>query len=132
MIIHIFILILALVGIGETLYLNYERKRKRPPVCVIGDACKEVWESKYSKTFGVSNEILGIVFYTTVAFIEGVLLLGDTSAQMILGEQGLIIIGTLMSCYFIFLQWQIIKRWCFWCTISAFLVWGMFIFLFFF
>jgi uncharacterized membrane protein len=129
--IDIIILILALVGLGETLYLNYERvNNKRPPVCIIGSDCKEVWASKYSKTFGVSNEILGIVFYSTISVIETAILAGVGSKELYLGQIILILSGTIMSIYFIFLQWKIIKKWCFWCTISAFIVWGMFVALF--
>jgi uncharacterized membrane protein len=125
--IHIIILILALGGIGESLYLNYERRRERPPVCVIGHDCGEVWASPYSKTFGVSNEILGIVLYATAAVIEWTLFLGNGTEAMIIGESLVLIAGAIMSCYFVYLQWRVIKAWCFWCTLSAIITWVMFL-----
>jgi len=116
---HIIILILALVGFGESCYLIYERKRKRPPVCVIGNECGEVWASPYSRTLGIPNEILGVVFYTVIAVVEVLLYRGDTSLVLINGEYAILIAGTFMSCYFTYLQWRVICAWCFWCTLSA-------------
>lgn len=123
--VHIILFGLAILGILESLYLNYECRRNRAPVCLIGDECHIVWESPYSKTFGVSNEILGLVYYTVIAAIEASLLLGDTSYQMIFGEYFFLIAGSFMSCYFFYVQGRLIKAWCFWCTLSAVIVWIM-------
>lgn len=123
--IHLIIFILSLVGVAEALYLNYECRRNRAPVCIIGNQCEIVWESKYSKTFGVSNEILGLIFYTTLAFVEGMIVLGDTSSTVALGEIILLVGGSIMSVYFFYVQWRLIKAWCFWCTVSAVIVWVM-------
>lgn len=120
---HLIIFVLAIIGIAESLYLNYECRRNRAPVCLIGNDCHVVWESSYSKTLGVSNEILGLIFYITLAFIEWVIFKGDTSLQMMTGEYLFLIGGALMSCYFFYIQWRVIKAWCFWCTLSAIIVW---------
>lgn len=122
---HLIIFILSLIGIAESLYLNYECRRHRAPVCLIGDDCHVVWDSPYSKTFGVSNEILGLVYYVAMATIELSLLSGDTSPLMAIGEYLMLIGGALMSCYFFYIQWRVIKAWCFWCTLSAVIVWVM-------
>lgn len=123
--VHLIILFLALIGIGDSLYLNYERRRKRPPVCVIGHGCGVVWESPYSTTLGISNEILGIIFYATLIIIEWTLFIGDKSALMGVGEALFLGVGSLVSCYFVFLEWRVIRAWCFWCTMSAIIVWTM-------
>lgn len=122
---HLIIFILSLIGVAEALYLNYERKRKRPPVCIIGNDCAKVWASPYIKTFGVSNEILGIIFYAVMAVVEWTLFFGDTSFFMVTGEYIFLFSGTLMSFYFFYVQWRLIKAWCFWCTLSAVIVWTM-------
>lgn len=123
---HLIIFVLALVGICESLYLSYERKKKRAPVCVIGYECGKVWESPYSKTFGVGNEVLGIIFYTTVAVVEWTIFFGNTSSLVMTGEYIILFGGFVMSCYFLYLEWRIIRAWCFWCTLSAVIVWIMF------
>ncbi|MDO8604512.1 MAG: vitamin K epoxide reductase family protein [bacterium] len=124
---HLIIFILALIGIGVCLYLNYERKRKRPPVCVIGNSCATVWESPYSKIFGVSNEILGIIFYATLAVVEWSIISGNISEQIIIGEIMILVGGIAMSTYYLFVQWRVIRAWCFWCTLSAIIVFLMII-----
>ncbi|TAN37171.1 hypothetical protein EPN27_00300 [Patescibacteria group bacterium] len=123
--IHLIIFILSIVGLFEALYLNYECRRDRAPVCLIGSQCSVVWDSPYSKTFGVSNEILGLIYYATLAVVEYSIFLGDTSLQMMVGELIILVGGALMSCYFFYVQWRLIKAWCFWCTLSAIIVWLM-------
>lgn len=123
--IHLIIFILALVGVLESLYLNYECRRHRAPVCLIGDECHLVWDSPYSKTFGVSNEILGLIFYVAVATVELDILSGDSSQLMAVGEYLALFGGAIMSCYFLYIQWRVIKAWCFWCTLSAIIVWAI-------
>ncbi len=122
---HLIIFTLALVGVGEALYLIYERKKKRLPVCVIGTSCETVWRSPYSRTFGVENETLGIIFYTVIAMVEGALLLLRYDPLLVLGESIILAGGAVMSCYFVYVQWRIIKAWCFWCVLSAIIVWVM-------
>lgn len=123
--IHLIIFILSIVGLFEALYLNYECRRHRAPVCLIGDQCGVVWDSPYSKTFGVSNEILGLIYYATLAVVSYSIFLGDTSLQMVAGELIILVGGAVMSCYFFYVQWKLIKAWCFWCTLSAIIVWVM-------
>ncbi len=122
---HLIIFILAIAGLAEAIYLNYECRRHRAPVCLIGNQCDIVWDSQYSKTFGVSNEVLGLIYYATLALVEWMLLLGDTSSLMIIGEYIILIGGAIMSLYFFYVQWRLIKAWCFWCTLSAVIVWAM-------
>ncbi|OIP65277.1 MAG: hypothetical protein COV32_00480 [Candidatus Yonathbacteria bacterium CG10_big_fil_rev_8_21_14_0_10_43_136] len=122
---HLILFILSLVGLAEALYLNYECRRHRAPVCLIGNQCSVVWDSPYSKTFGVSNEILGLIYYTTLATVELVIFSGSASELMIIGEYLILISGAIMSCYFFYVQWRLIKAWCFWCTLSAIIVWVM-------
>ncbi|MCK9345274.1 MAG: hypothetical protein M0P64_04150 [Candidatus Pacebacteria bacterium] len=123
--IHLIVLILAIIGEMVTIYLFAERTKKRPPVCPIGDGCSVVWESPYSKTCGVGNDILGIIFYTLVGIIELAFLAGCTFSYLIPIEYMVLLGGALLSCYFVYLEARVICAWCFWCTLSAFLTWGM-------
>lgn len=125
MVIHQILLGLAFVGVAVCAYLMYERNRKRPPVCVIGQSCATVWESPYSKIFGIGNEVFGMVFYLAVAGIEYALLNGIAPLPVFAGEMVVIAIGFFMSCYYVYLEWRIIQAWCFWCTLSAVIVWTM-------
>lgn len=105
---------LATIGICETAYLISKRRRKQEPACIIGDACSIVLGSKYSKTLGIHNDILGLVFYIAIL----ALVLIETQLLMPLA-----IIGSLSSLYFTYIQFFKIKSWCFWCLMSALNTW---------
>lgn len=122
---HLIIFILALVGAGDSLYLIYERKKKCAPICVIGTRCETVWLSPHSRTLSVGNEVLGIIFYSAMIAIEAALFFFSYDPLFVLGEAVFLATGFSMSCYFIYLQWRVIRAWCFWCTVSAFIVWVM-------
>jgi uncharacterized membrane protein len=82
-----------------------------------------VLESRYKKTLGIRNDVLGIVFYAVISVATAFLFIGvepvifwDRFART------LIFAGVFMSLYFTFLQWRVIKVWCFWCLMSAFTI----------
>lgn len=124
--VHIIVLIAAFLGIGITSYLRIQHWRKKPPVCVIGEGCEVVAESPYSQTFGIGNDILGFLFYVAVVILEVGVMNGCNSSFVIVAERVLLGTGASMSLYFTFLQWRVIKAWCFWCMSSAVLTWIMF------
>ncbi|MHB8651862.1 MAG: vitamin K epoxide reductase family protein [Minisyncoccota bacterium] len=117
---HLVLLFLSIAGMAETLYLLRKHVVHQNPVCIIGDQCHTVWESTYSKTFGVSNDILGMVFYALVGVLElmivGKMYVGTLFMQ---AEAMLVVAGFCMSGYFFYLQWRIIRAWCFWCVLSG-------------
>ena len=122
---HLIIFVLSIVGFVEAIYLLTQRMKKRPPVCVIGQSCATVWESPYSKTFGIGNEVLGMIFYGVIGSIEYFIMTGATHLVFFAGEMIILAIGFFMSCYYVYLEWRIIQAWCFWCTLSAVIVWIM-------
>lgn len=117
---QIIILTLAAIGIIETIYLIHKRVAHQVPICPIGTGCATVLESKYNKLFGVNNDVLGLLFYIIISFITVFLMIG-IGPMAILGMLVKIIIGggVIASLGLIFIQWQIVKAWCFWCIMSA-------------
>ena len=121
---------LAAIGISETNYLISKRVALSAPVCPIGDDCSVVLESKYDKIFLVPNDLLGLIFYFVVLAIAALLVIGTAPFSLPLSFFALILkiavlVGSLMSLYFVYLQWHIIKAWCFWCVMSACTIWLM-------
>ncbi len=111
---------LAAFGIAETAYLIEKRYASEKPVCPIGGGCRAVLESKYNRMFGVHNDILGFGFYVAVCIISGlfVVQVGPTdlwNKLLILMVGG----SAIMSLVLIFIQWKIVKHWCFWCLMSS-------------
>lgn len=114
------LIVLSLLGIVNTVYLIWKSRIKEPLVCPIGQDCNKVLNSKWNKIFFIKNDILGLLFY--VGVIVGVVLLlfefnGAILKILTIGSG----IGVLFSGFLIFIQAKIIKNYCFYCLISAFI-----------
>lgn len=110
---------LAAIGLAETSYLVRKRQSGEHAVCVIGKGCSDVLEGKYNKTLGIHNDALGLVFYAAMMIATALIVLevGDDTLAKI--ASALLIGAVLMTLRFIYLQWRVIKVWCFWCLMSA-------------
>lgn len=112
---------LSAIGISETAYLIKKRKQEEAPVCVIGEGCYKVLSSKYNKIFGlVHNDLIGFLFYVVIAAATGFLVLEiepvylfDLAAKVLIG------IAAVTSLILVYIQWRVLKAWCFWCVMSA-------------
>lgn len=117
---------LSALGISETVYLIKKRLLSQKPICPIGEDCTKVLSSKYSTIFLVPNDVLGLVFYIICSLITAFLVIGIEPMgfwkQLI---SWLLLGGSLMSVYFTYLQFQVIRALCFWCLMSALTIWSM-------
>ncbi len=117
---HALLFTIAAIGVSETSYLIRKRVAAQQPVCPIGENCYTVLNSKYNRTLGVHNDILGMAFYVAFAFIVAFLVIGVGPAALWLKLAGFMLAGaTAMSAFLIYVQWKIIRAWCFWCLMSA-------------
>ena len=111
----IYIQLLAILGLILSIYSLYvekklEAQKSYSPVCDISKtiSCSAAFESKYSKTFGVKNSLLGSGFYVLV------LLLSVTSfAPLILY---LAAFGMLTTIYLAYSSYFKLKNFCLVCT----------------
>lgn len=117
---HALLFTLAAIGISEATYLIRKRLDSQKPVCYIGGQCTLVLYSKWNKTFGIHNDVLGLFFYIILSLISAVLVIGMGPVAFLQKVTYFTIgSGGLMSLFFIFLQWKVIKAWCFWCLMSS-------------
>jgi len=118
---------LAAIGISETAYLIGKRKAMERPICFIGEDCTKVLTSKFSHIFFfIHNDTAGFLFYIFIACVTAFLVIGvPPIAFWILIAKIAIFAGVALSCFFIFLQWKIIRAWCFWCLMSSFTIFAM-------
>lgn len=117
---------LSAIGISETVYLIKKRMLLEKPVCIIGENCFTVLNSRYSKIFIFSNDTLGVLFYIICSIITALIVVGVEPLYVWhFSIKILVILGSLVSAYFIYLQYKVIKAWCFWCIMSAFTIWLM-------
>lgn len=117
---------LAALGMSETVYLIKKRLLLQKPICPFGEDCHTVLTSKYKKLFIIHNDVAGFLFYIVLAVIIAFLVIGIGPAQLLNKAMALLIAaGSLLSVFFTYLQWRVIKAWCFWCLMSAFTIWSM-------
>lgn len=124
---HALLFTLAAIGISETTYLINKRHLGERPICPLNEgSCHKVLESQYNKTLWVHNDVLGLIFYITVSILTSLIVIGIQHINLLdMIVKLLIYTGVLMSAYFTFLQWRIIKAWCTWCLMSALTVFLM-------
>lgn len=117
---------LSALGISETVYLIKKRALLQKPVCPIGEDCLKVLESKYNKIFIVPNEAVGLLFYIVCSLIAAFLVIEVQPLPLWnIIIKVLVASGSLFSVFLTYLQFKVIKAWCFWCLMSAFTIWLM-------
>ncbi len=122
-------LALALLGCADAWYLADAALTNAPLSCsIVGlDGCNIVAKSSYSHVFGVPLGVYGLVFYG-VFFLLALVALKKPLRKF---DIALFILGTagaLMSAYFLYIQFVLIKALCIYCLASAgisFLLWAM-------
>src|SRR3989344_4534364 len=116
-----YLLALALVGLGDTLYLSYFQYLNLIPSCAIA-GCDVVLTSVYSKFLGVPLSYIGLVYYVYLLALAILLAIEPHSFALRLGALLYTGIGLLYSLYAIFyVQMTLIGAFCQYCLISAFL-----------
>ncbi|PIR69618.1 MAG: hypothetical protein COU47_02590 [Candidatus Niyogibacteria bacterium CG10_big_fil_rev_8_21_14_0_10_46_36] len=124
---HALLFTLAAIGLSETAYLIRKRKASQKPLCFIGENCAAVLSSRHNKTFVLMhNDVAGFLFYVGISIITAFLVIGVPPASfwLLLAKIG-IFAGVALSCFFIFLQWKVVRAWCFWCLMSSFTIFAM-------
>jgi len=117
---------LSAIGISETAYLIKKRILFKDPFCPVGENCLAVLKSKYNKIFIIPNDILGLFFYLACAAITAFLVMDVFPLTLLsLIIKILIGVGSLISFFLTYLQFRVIKAWCFWCLMSAWTIWLM-------
>ena len=122
-----FVLIaLALVGLGDTLYLSYYQYLNLIPSCAIG-GCEIVLTSVHSKFFGVPLSYIGLVYYMYLLCLAVLLAMEPHSSALRMGALAYTGVGVLYSLYAIFyVQLTLIGALCQFCAISALTTLGLF------
>jgi len=117
---HIILFSLAVIGIGVMAYLITKRIAHERPVCIVGEECHKVLESKYNKIFVIYNDVIGLFFYVGIAALVSFLLIGFGPSKLWEIVLKISVAGAaVFSLFLTYLQWRVIKAWCFWCVISA-------------
>lgn len=117
---------LALVGLGDTLYLSYFQYHNLLPTCQLG-GCESVLTSVYSKFFGIPWSYIGLVYYTYLLGLATLLAIDPYSRGLRLGALLYTGIGVGYSLWaIVYIQLSVIGALCEYCAISAIVTAGAF------
>lgn len=118
--------LLALIGIGDSIYLTWQHFDQRIVPCTVDSwsDCNRVLESEYAFLFGVPLAVWGLLHYTLLLFNESVAQrnkrpsVRQVFAYVVLVQTA---VGLVMSIYFVYLQLGVIQAICKFCMVSAIL-----------
>lgn len=111
-----FISLLIAICLISSILLSLE---KTPEICLNPEGCQIVQSSHYAFTFGIKNSALGIgVFSILLLVLISQINFPNKIKEKIIGLS--LILGFLVSLYFLYLQKFIIKAYCTYCLIVDF------------
>lgn len=117
---------------GFCISLNiFDTKRKgKQLVCPTGSDCNAVVTSRYSKFFGISLEYWGMAYFAvmTIAYTALIFAYDAFTMPVIVAIIIASIAAGFFSIYLLFVQAFLLKKWCIWCILTAFLSLSIFVF----
>lgn len=112
------LLIIALIGFGDSSYLAFEHITGGTPNCSIVEGCEVVTTSVYSELFGIPVALLGAFYYLTIAAL--MVAWFDKKKEIVLKLAGWFSwAGLAASAWFVYVQLGILKAICIYCMGSA-------------
>ena len=114
----IFFAIVSLIGLADTFFVTINHYKGVIPPCTLLNGCETVLTSKYSEIFGVPIALFGALFYGIV-FLSALAYLKTKNNKIIIVFLILTALAFLMSLFFIYLQFFVIKAVCEYCLTSA-------------
>src|SRR3989344_6065422 len=114
----IFFAIVSFVGMADTIYVTINHYKGIIPPCTLLNGCETVLTSKYSEVFGVPIALFGALFYSAV-FLFSLAYLKTKNNKIIIVFLVLTALAFLMSLFFVYLQFFVIKAVCEYCLTSA-------------
>lgn len=118
-----FIVVAAVAGFGVALNIYDTKHRGEHLVCPTGSNCDVVVTSRYSRFFGISLEYWGMAYFAVIALSYLLLIFapGLFSSTSVLIVMFLSLAAGLFSLYLLFVQAFLLRQWCIWCLLTAFL-----------
>lgn len=115
----IILFIFALLGFIDATYLTIEHFLNSIPPCTIG-GCETVLTSVYAEILGIPVALLGSLYYLIISVF--IFIYFDTKKEIFLRIPSyLSVLGLLSALWFSHLQIFIIKAFCPYCAVSAFI-----------
>ena len=127
--IRFFIALLGLAGFLVSFHIYRKKKMDAPLVCPIKFDCNAVVRSNYAKFMGARVEVLGMLYYLLILFAYAFFVykpevLSNSISGFVALSSG---VAFVFSVYLICVQSFVIRNWCFWCIVSAFVSAAIFV-----
>jgi uncharacterized membrane protein len=119
------IIIFALAGAFISGYIARVKNKKEHLSCPFGENCDVVINSRFSRFFGIRNEIIGLVYYTAIVLFYISILFFSIPKNIIFYVLLITVLAFVFNLHLIFTQLIVIKRWCTIClgsSASSFLI----------
>lgn len=112
--------VVALVGLGDAIYLTVEHLSGRSAQCVVTSGCSRVLSSPYAAPGGIPLAIIGAAAYFTVFSLATLAAFGYRQAARFLYL--LVAMMFLTTLVLLYLQAFVIREFCDYCLLSAILI----------
>jgi len=114
-------IVFGLAGLILSIYITIKKSRQQPLVCPMNGECDVVTSSRFSKFFGIRVEKIGIGYYAAIVLIYVLhnLIPWLLSTEVLFLVTGVTVGAFVFSCYLVFIQAFVLKKWCTWCLFSA-------------
>lgn len=109
--------VIALIGLGDSIYLTVHHLTKEIVPCGEGFDCGAVLSSQYAEIAGIPLAAFGVVAYFIAFSLAILAAFGNRQMWTLFSIQ--VTLMTLASAYFVYLQAFVIKAFCQFCLISA-------------
>ncbi len=118
---QISLLLLAAIGLANSLIIYQKISGNIFVPCLIGQGCDNVLYSVYSKFIGVPLSLWGIIFYSVYFICVAFFLIKPNKISLNI-VTGIVLLGFGFSLRLIYLQVFVIKSLCSYCLVSSFVV----------
>ena len=115
--IYFVIALLAVVGLGDALYLTIQHMTGTSVPCSVTSGCEEVLTSSYAQVGGFPLAAIGAVAYFSVFSLSILAVFGYQGARKLLLP--LVATMVLVSLWLFYLQAVVIRAFCQFCLLSA-------------
>jgi uncharacterized membrane protein len=109
--------LVALVGLGDAIYLTVEHFSGRSAQCLVTTGCSKVLSSPYASPGGIPLAVIGAASYFTVFSLATLAAFGYEHAGRALGA--IVVLMFLTTLALLYLQAFVIGEFCDYCLLSA-------------
>ena len=120
--------VLAVIGVGISLYLFYSKMSKSSILCTPGSECDAVNASSYSMLLGIPVSAIGAVGYLAILALALWAIFARDNAPTWLANARLVLVcgGLFFAAYLTGIEAFVLHAYCIWCVTQAIAMLGIF------